>query len=256
MRQKIYLDYKKNTKSLHFEEPFDYFLYRPLAYFFVKSTYFLPLTPNSISVGALLCAYFSACKIYEGNFFLAGIYLLGFCILDCADGMLARMKKNGHPYGEFIDMVIDVLSTCMIFASLIYTLGNFDKIAISLSLISLFFQVSLYNYVKEYLSQRSQNRNFHLNKQAKQGKGELVLEYIHSLFYTFQQRIFSSKHKSSLLSYGPLAGSSHLTFLFFGLILQQLSIFYIYTLFLSNIYLLFLIFSGKSHEQQQSTINN
>lgn len=241
MRPWTYSHYKQNTKPLNMEEPFDFFLYRPIAYVVVRLTYFLPLTPNSISGLAFLMALMSAKNLLhfgQNGYFAAGVYLFAFSVLDCCDGMLARMKKNGHPYGEFIDMIVDVLSTIAIFLCLFISLENqiWDKLLLVLSFISLFIHVSVYNFVKEQISQRAHNRKWN-----KTGLFSNILETVHSTFYRLQLLLENKLDRSnSLLSYGFLAGSTHLSILTIALLCNALSLYYFYAIICANLSLLFL----------------
>jgi phosphatidylglycerophosphate synthase len=105
-----FADYKKSLKIAVVEEYIDLIFYRPLAFLLVKSVYNSRITPDHLtytaiiagSLGGLFYAFGSqvTCKI------AACLYLL-YIILDCSDGQLARLKKNGSAVGRILDGIAD-----------------------------------------------------------------------------------------------------------------------------------------------------
>lgn len=103
------------------EEFFDLFFYRPLAFVLVKIIYPTNITPNQISITAIFfglaagCMYATAlpnCCIYGAILFML------YNIIDCSDGMLARLKRNGTHAGRIIDGIADYLATAAVFIGL------------------------------------------------------------------------------------------------------------------------------------------
>ena len=110
--QKIIKEYIDSLKSIEAEEKIDIYFFRPLAFFIVKFFYHLPITPNGYSALSLLFGILSAIEVLKNNshhFFYAGLFFLISSVLDCCDGMIARLKKNGTPYGKLIDGIVDYL---------------------------------------------------------------------------------------------------------------------------------------------------
>lgn len=105
-------EYKSSLKNIHAEEFLDIYFFRPIAFVIVKSLYFLPLTPNNYSFASLTAGIISAYYFYNGQFVLGAFYFFLFAVLDCCDGMQARMKKNGSEFGRFVDGLVDY--TCNI----------------------------------------------------------------------------------------------------------------------------------------------
>jgi len=110
--------YKASLKAVEVEEIFDLIIYRPLAFLFVKATYSTNLTPDQVSVAALLIG--SAAGVMFG--FGANSYLaIGAClyfisnVLDCADGQIARLKKNGTKVGRVVDGFVDYVVSIFVF---------------------------------------------------------------------------------------------------------------------------------------------
>ena len=83
-------EFKNSLKNPCAEELIDLFFYRPLAFIFVKSTMALPLTPNRVSVLAMVAGIAAGISLAggAGKHFLLGGLLFGLSnVLDCADGV-------------------------------------------------------------------------------------------------------------------------------------------------------------------------
>ncbi|MBC7538969.1 MAG: CDP-alcohol phosphatidyltransferase family protein [Bacteriovorax sp.] len=114
-------EYKLSLKNLHAEEPLDVYFYRPLAFIVVKTFYSLPITPNQYSLLALLSGIASGYNLLKGtsqSFKWGAFYFLLFAILDCCDGMVARLKKNGTEFGRLIDGVVDYTVNVIVYVTL------------------------------------------------------------------------------------------------------------------------------------------
>lgn len=108
-----YSEFKSSLKSYDVEEILDIYFYRPLSFLFVKLIYSTDITPNQISIFSMLFGIISGILFAFGtpqSFMFAGIALLVSNILDCADGQLARLKKNGTGIGRIIDGFIDYVT--------------------------------------------------------------------------------------------------------------------------------------------------
>src|SRR6185295_5546693 len=97
-----YTEYKKSLKMVEVEEYFDLFFYRPLAFLLVKTVYRTNITPNQITIAAIVIGLLSGVVYAQGtNYWLWGAILFAlYNITDCSDGMLARIKKNGTHAGR------------------------------------------------------------------------------------------------------------------------------------------------------------
>ena len=115
------MDYKKSLKSLHAEEQVDIYIFRPLAFIIVKLTFRLPLTPNHYSLFSLLSGVMAAFYFLNGHLVQlqkGAFFFTLACVFDCCDGMIARMKKNGSPFGKVVDGVVDYLVNIAVFVAL------------------------------------------------------------------------------------------------------------------------------------------
>ena len=116
-----YTEYKKSLKMPEIEEFFDLFYYRPLAFLLVKIVYRTNITPNQLTIIAIFFGLASGFVYATGlpNALIYGaILFMLFNVVDCSDGMLARLKKNGTPAGRIIDGIADYLSTAAVFVGL------------------------------------------------------------------------------------------------------------------------------------------
>lgn len=105
-------EYRSSLKAIETEELPDLFFYRPIAFLFVKTIYRTSITPNQITLSAMVLGILGGCFAMAGGreaFLIAGILYMVFNILDCSDGQLARIKKNGTLTGRIIDGVADYI---------------------------------------------------------------------------------------------------------------------------------------------------
>lgn len=103
-------EYKSSLKLIEVEELFDLFFYRPLAFIFVKIIFPTNITPNQITTFALIIGVIGGILYsFYTHFYLiiAAILIITYDVLDCSDGQLARLKKNGTFFGRILDGVAD-----------------------------------------------------------------------------------------------------------------------------------------------------
>ncbi len=99
---------------LEVEEVFDLIFYRPLAFLLVKIVYPTNITPNQLTVAAVILGVIGGIFYSLGKpeyFVVAGILFILYDVLDCSDGQLARLKKNGTKLGRILDGVADYIAT-------------------------------------------------------------------------------------------------------------------------------------------------
>jgi phosphatidylserine synthase len=93
---------------------------RPPAAVFVYLLRNTPVTPNQVTfLATLVCA--GSCALLAltpGNYWAllgaALLFELSF-VLDCVDGMLARLRKHASPVGHLLDFLMDELKATMVF---------------------------------------------------------------------------------------------------------------------------------------------
>src|SRR5450759_2325263 len=99
-------EYKASLKNITIEEYVDLFIFRPLAFLFVKSIYRSSITPNQITLLSMLTGISAGVMFAIGgstSVILGGLLLALATIFDCADGQLARLKNNGSYFGRILD---------------------------------------------------------------------------------------------------------------------------------------------------------
>lgn len=114
-------EYKASLKNTTIEEFVDLFIFRPLAFLFVKSIYRTRITPNQITLLSMLSGICSGILFAVGSpasVILGGLFLALATIFDCADGQLARLKNNGTPFGRILDGVVDYIYTVAAFVGI------------------------------------------------------------------------------------------------------------------------------------------
>lgn len=112
-------EYRNSLKMTEVEEIFDLVLYRPLAFVFVKSIIRTDITPNQLTVAGIVMGIISGVFYSRGTpagFMAGALFYLLFNVLDCSDGQLARLKKNGTHTGRIIDGIADYLAGIAVYA--------------------------------------------------------------------------------------------------------------------------------------------
>lgn len=113
-------DIIKNTYYSNWADNFGY----PIAWYllqFIKKFDFI--TPNLVSLfsfGLFMFGSFSLFLDYPFHLYIGAILIILGYIGDDIDGQLARVKKMGSVFGDFLDKVLDVLKIYIITASLSY----------------------------------------------------------------------------------------------------------------------------------------
>ncbi len=107
-------EYRSSLKALEVEEWLDLLFFRPLAFVFVKVVYRTPLTPNAITVCATVVGVVAALWMAIGSagaLVVAALLLILYNVLDCSDGMLARLQQSGSRIGRVLDGAADYIVT-------------------------------------------------------------------------------------------------------------------------------------------------
>lgn len=111
-------EYQQSLKTLDSEEILDLIIFRPISFILVKVIYHTSITPNQISSVALIFGILAGVFYGFGThtFFLLASASFFICnTLDCMDGQLARLKKNGTKIGRIIDGFIDYVTSISVF---------------------------------------------------------------------------------------------------------------------------------------------
>ncbi len=111
-------EYKASLKLIDVEELLDLFFYRPLAFLFVKTIYKTNLTPNQITSIALIIGMIGGVFYFFNTHYaitIGALLLITYDVLDCSDGMIARLKKNGTFFGRILDGIADYFVTVTVY---------------------------------------------------------------------------------------------------------------------------------------------
>jgi len=122
-------DYRSLLKGPELEEPCDVWLYRPAAYGIVKLVAPTRITPNQITVFNLLPGLASAACFWQGTpaaCQAGAALLLATNVLDCVDGMLARVRGAGSTTGHILDGLTDYVIQTAVFVALLHGVAARD----------------------------------------------------------------------------------------------------------------------------------
>jgi CDP-diacylglycerol--glycerol-3-phosphate 3-phosphatidyltransferase len=100
------------------------------------------LTPNQVTVAALVGACLSAVAISTGHFALASALVIGGSSLDMIDGVLARAKHLSTSGGAFLDSTIDRVCDGVIFSGCVVYYAGTPIMYVALTALVMSFTVS------------------------------------------------------------------------------------------------------------------
>lgn len=78
-----------------------------------------PVTPDMVTVTALLGTLAGAAAIAIGHLVLGGFLCWGFAMLDSVDGALARARGSSSPWGALLDSTSDRIADAAVFGALV-----------------------------------------------------------------------------------------------------------------------------------------
>jgi CDP-alcohol phosphatidyltransferase len=144
-------------KSRDVEDPVNLWVHRPLAYAIVALIYRTRITPNQITLLALLVGLLAAVLFFIGTpamMLAGGLLLWSSAILDGADGILARAKRIQSDIGRaidgFADGMVALATVPMAFYHLWVLHHSWLEVALMPFAIGItLFHVYLYDYYKE-----------------------------------------------------------------------------------------------------------
>lgn len=120
-------EYKSSLKKIEVEEFFDLYFYRPLAFLFVKAIYNTSITPNQLTVISMMFGVIGGFFYSYGNysaFIIGAILVLLYNVVDCSDGQLARLKKNGTAVGRILDGIADYVVSIAVYFGIAFGYAN------------------------------------------------------------------------------------------------------------------------------------
>jgi phosphatidylglycerophosphate synthase len=124
-----------------------------------------PLSPNAITILALLFNVIAATLLYQKQFLIAIVFLAIGGWADAFDGIVARVQNKTSTYGDFLDHFADRVSDILVIAG--WLLGNDVRIEITLAAV---IAVLLNGYIGTQIEASWHERNYDAV-----GRGEFVL---------------------------------------------------------------------------------
>ena len=213
------------------------------------------------------------------GYLLGALFFLAYAILDCCDGMVARMKKNGTEFGRIIDGVVDYSVNAVVYVTLAIGMSksiNHNFIApwilVTIAGISKAVHSITYDhYLTEYLSHENGNGGF-VAKELESIKtriaesesrndsffGKLGLK-IYLGFTTLQARaqsaigyeprMYCERNLRSLRMWSAIGPAVHIAILIIAFIFNVPNFLFFYAIIFGNLWLLMMFI-------YQSKINN
>lgn len=119
--RRLRAEYDSLLRAQEMEETLDLAVYRPLAFLGVRAVERTGVTPDQVSLASIVAAIGAGFSIATGTragFLWGAALVLLFNVLDCADGMLARARGKGSPYGYILDGLAGYVGTTAILLGL------------------------------------------------------------------------------------------------------------------------------------------
>jgi phosphatidylglycerophosphate synthase len=274
---KLYEEFKRSLQDTSIEEVVDLYIFRPISFVIVKLLYRFPITPNQVSVLSIIAGIAAGVFYAMGDkksFVIAGLFYALSHILDCCDGMIARLKKNGTPIGRIIDGWADYTTSTAVFLGLLIGLHHdsfqlpppYPWVLMVPASFSLFIHCLIVDYYRrEFLAHALGKTNpiredleFFSEelKKLKKRKGK-YLEKIMIIFYLgysklqlketngkkiYPQKEYYKSNKHLLLLWNWIGPATHTFTLILASFLYNPMIFFYYILVLANVWMLVLLF--------------
>lgn len=119
--------YSRSLKSDVSDELINTYLLRPIAGVIVRVVYSTSITPNQLTIAAMIVGLFAAVLYSVGEYqttAIAGALVTLKDLLDSADGQLARAKNVFSRRGRFIDSIGDFFVDLLVFGAITVSLYN------------------------------------------------------------------------------------------------------------------------------------
>lgn len=218
-------EYKKSLKMTEVEDYFDLFFFRPLAFLLVKLIYPTNITPNQLTITAVILGIISGFMYAQGlphGFVLGAVFFMLYNIFDCSDGQLARLKNNGTHAGRIIDGIADYIATLAVFIGIGIGFANHQDnpglwwFLIVLLIVSSVLQAVLVDYYRnrflDYVLQRESTFDAELesfkvelnNLRTQKNKWlDRIIIKIYLKYSSFQEKLVAKGKKEKLLLATP-----------------------------------------------------
>lgn len=273
-------EFKQSLKTVDSEEIIDLILFRPFSFALVKLIYNTNITPNQISIVALMFGILSGILYGFGThqFFILASASFFICnTLDCMDGQLARLKKNGTKIGRVIDGFIDYITSISVFLGIgiamtsitgrpLYSWVLTIAAGISKALQNMFFD-HYRNMYLEYVYHKVSSLNEEIveysdeKERLKKEKGKYLEKFLISVYLAYSNlqknstkhlelnvtpEEYKSKNKLLLRCWSWLGSTTHMVLLIIFSIMNKIDLYLIITITLGNFIFIILMIWQKS----------
>ena len=287
----MFSEYKICLKNPFAEEIIDLVFFRPLGYVFVKIAFPFPITPNQISLCALLIGTGAGFVFSFGtaSAFCIGAMVYGLSnILDCSDGMLARLKKNGSPVGRIVDGVIDYITGVSVFVGLgiglskalsMHTVAlpcNAWILVIAAATSTIFHAVFSDYFRNSFLDRQKDplrtidNEHEEFKKELvhlKKNRGNYITMLLITLYLGYMKLQSANKSKAKIkirhkvrvrtvIAWNLIGPSTHIAMMIIAMILLKPAIFFFYTIVFANCWMLALLLWGIFSKKPSVAVSN
>lgn len=269
---KLFQEFKILLKDISVEELVDIYIFRPFAFLIVKIISRFPITPNQLSFIAMffgvICGIFYS-KGDPTSFVIAGL-LYGFIhIMDCCDGMIARLKNCGTLNGRIIDGFGDYFNALVIYVGLAFGLSKAAfEFVVSPWLLMVFaaicttFNAMVFDYYKNEfmahalgkMNSTQEDIDLFIDKlrRLKQVKGKFYVKFVIRVYLIYSKvqmtkttkmvkydpQTYYKKNQLLIRLLGLIGPTSHILVLMISSFLYKLEIFFYYTFVAANIWTL------------------
>lgn len=273
-------EFKQSLKTVDSEEILDLYIFRPISFLFVKLIYNTNITPNQISSVALIFGISSGVfyGFHTHEFLLLGSLSFFICnTLDCMDGQLARLKKNGTKIGRVVDGFIDYLTSISVFIGLGIAMTHITgdptyswlltiAAGISKAVQNMFFD-NYRNAYLEYVYKKASPLEDEIEEYSQEKerlesvKGNHLEKFLISLYlsYCITQKNFTkhielivtpeeykSKNKLLLRLWSWIGSTTHMVALIIFSIFNRIDLYLITTVTLGNLFFVLLLIRQKN----------
>lgn len=115
--RRLRADYLAMLKAPETEETLDAVFFRPLAYLWVLAVKPTPITADQVTIASIVVGIVAGVLFGMGtqaSLLWGAAAVFVFNVLDCADGMLARVRGQGSPFGYVLDGLAGYIGTTAI----------------------------------------------------------------------------------------------------------------------------------------------
>jgi phosphatidylglycerophosphate synthase len=217
-------EYKKSLKMAEVEEVIDLIFYRPIAFILVRMIYKTKVTPDQLTLTAIIMGITAGILYSFGmplTSYIGALFYFLFIIFDCSDGQLARLTNSGSAIGRLLDGIADYIVATAIYIGI--AIGYSQRgdhshmfLLLVLSAISIIIQELLVDYYRtrfiDIILQRnntfeegiSEYRNQYIKlKSQKNKRFERTIIYIYLIYSKLQRSLTARKKREEFYNADP-----------------------------------------------------